>query len=129
MIKDNKEIARGKDIYGNICIYEKHVTNAGLYVSNNKLIELSISENLTDCICCYNHLKTLKLNKPTKRLACHDNQLTYLKVAKGTQIVYCYNNQLKELKLPDSVYYLKCDKEVIDYDKCKILDVNILYEK
>jgi hypothetical protein len=63
--------------------------------------------------------------------ACVDvrNQnLTHLKLDEGITALLCIGNQLKRLKLPESLKGLVCDKELFDYDKCKVERVKIYYE-
>jgi hypothetical protein len=70
----------------------------------------------------------LELNYIIDWLFASDQNLTHIDIPDYINVVFCHTNHLKELKLHDGVNTLWCDKEMIDYQSCKIDDVRIYYE-
>lgn len=55
-------------------------------------------------------------------------ELVELCLPEGINMSSCINNHLTKLELPKSLKYLRCNKELFDYDTCETEEVVIMYE-
>lgn len=53
--------------------------------------------------------------------------LARLTIPESITHVFCNGNRLSDLKLTSNIKRLQCDKDLFDYDECKILNVHICY--
>jgi hypothetical protein len=60
-------------------------------------------------------------------LAINDG-LVSMDIPYGIRKLQCERNNFTSLEMPDSLEYLSCDKDLFDYDKCKLKAVDIYYE-
>lgn len=78
-------------------------------------------------ICTNEGLTELKIPTECTKAHCQDNELTELYLHDEIIMLSCQRNKIKELILPDSMKNLVCDKELFDYDTCKVDSVKIVY--
>lgn len=55
--------------------------------------------------------------------------LTELQIPDGVKEITCDGNNLTRLLLPKSLQWIWCDKELFDYDTCKVEWVMIMYDR